>query len=297
MNDRKQHVVKVAHQLFIDKGFQATSIQDILEYSGISKGTFYNYFSSKNELLMAIFKTNYAELDKERNELLIGQNRSDLEIFIKQVEIQLRTNRKNNLISLFEEVMVLNDADLKEYIQQGQLKNISWIYDRLIDIFGEKRKPYLLDSAIMFMGILRENLKYYLRANESNANIGHVVRFSVKRLVKLVDELVESDDQLIQPELFESWLPDCRRPNHAFQKKLHHTIFILKSTFIQNEKQSKSTELLDFIEDELMDSKSPRRFLIESAILSLKTFGRKEIEKDLQQLEQFVEEYFGEASF
>ena len=42
MNDRKLHVVNMAHQLFIEKGFQATSIQDILDYSGISKGTFYN---------------------------------------------------------------------------------------------------------------------------------------------------------------------------------------------------------------------------------------------------------------
>ena len=64
MNDRKQHVVNKAHQLFIDKGFQATSIQDILDYSGISKGTFYNYFSSKNELLIAIFKTIFKKLEQ-----------------------------------------------------------------------------------------------------------------------------------------------------------------------------------------------------------------------------------------
>ncbi|SIC20615.1 Uncharacterised protein [Mycobacteroides abscessus subsp. abscessus] len=31
MNDRKQHVIKMAHQLFIDKGFQATSIQDMMK--------------------------------------------------------------------------------------------------------------------------------------------------------------------------------------------------------------------------------------------------------------------------
>ena len=55
MNDRKQHVVNMAHQLFINKGVQSTSVQDILEYSGISKGTFYNYFSSKHELLIALF--------------------------------------------------------------------------------------------------------------------------------------------------------------------------------------------------------------------------------------------------
>ncbi len=46
MIDRKQHVVNMAHPLFINKGVQSTSVQDILEYSGISKGTFFTYFSS-----------------------------------------------------------------------------------------------------------------------------------------------------------------------------------------------------------------------------------------------------------
>ncbi|WP_246483829.1 TetR/AcrR family transcriptional regulator [Heyndrickxia vini] len=87
MKSRKQHVMTVAHQLFIHKGFQATSIQDILEGSSISKGTFYNYFPSKNELLLAIFADSYNELEKKREKLLIGQNRSDIEIFIKQIEL------------------------------------------------------------------------------------------------------------------------------------------------------------------------------------------------------------------
>ncbi|WP_052137929.1 TetR/AcrR family transcriptional regulator [Heyndrickxia ginsengihumi] len=47
MNDRKQHVMNIARQLFVNNGFQTTSIQEIIEQSGISKGTFYNYFSSK----------------------------------------------------------------------------------------------------------------------------------------------------------------------------------------------------------------------------------------------------------
>ena len=64
MKDRKLHVIKMSHQLFIEKGFLATSIQDILNYSGISKGTFYNYFSSKNELLMELFKSIYIKLEK-----------------------------------------------------------------------------------------------------------------------------------------------------------------------------------------------------------------------------------------
>ncbi|MEH7125423.1 MULTISPECIES: TetR/AcrR family transcriptional regulator [unclassified Bacillus (in: firmicutes)] len=40
MNKQKQHVIDTAHYLFIEKGFQATSIQDILGCRGISRGTF-----------------------------------------------------------------------------------------------------------------------------------------------------------------------------------------------------------------------------------------------------------------
>lgn len=123
MNDRKQHVINVAHQLFIEKGFQATSIQEILEYSGISKGTFYNYFSSKNELLLAIFHSLHEKLEMERNKLLIGQDPSDIEIFIKQIELQMKLNKQNKLFALFEEVFVSNDSEFKDFFKAGTIKS------------------------------------------------------------------------------------------------------------------------------------------------------------------------------
>lgn len=73
MNNRKMHVIQKAHQLFLEKGFQATSIQDILDYSGISKGTFYNYFSSKNELLISIFKTLHEKWNQNAISFLLAR--------------------------------------------------------------------------------------------------------------------------------------------------------------------------------------------------------------------------------
>lgn len=55
MNKRKMHVIDTARELFIKHGYHATSIQDILEASGISKGSFYNYFSTKSELFQSVF--------------------------------------------------------------------------------------------------------------------------------------------------------------------------------------------------------------------------------------------------
>ncbi|HYK72040.1 MAG TPA: TetR/AcrR family transcriptional regulator [Pseudoneobacillus sp.] len=293
MNDRKQRVLKIAHQLFIEKGFQATSIQDILDESGISKGTFYNYFSSKNELLVAIFKSNYEKVQKERDELLIGRDRSEIEIFIKQVELQMISNRENRFISLFEEVMASNDTDLKRLIELARLRNIRWIYERFIDIFGENKKPYLLDSANMFLGILRENIKFYQLANGLHSlNISKVVHYSVNRLIKMVDGLAESGEQLIPPERLDTWFPAKKKCSQAYSKQFHQTITKLKKAIQEHSEHSKYDELLDFVLEELLDSKQPRKFLIESTLASLKMGKALFEKKDLEELDKLVESYF-----
>jgi AcrR family transcriptional regulator len=48
---RKSEILSTAQQLFFQKGFEKTSIQDIIAALGIAKGTFYHYFTSKMDLL------------------------------------------------------------------------------------------------------------------------------------------------------------------------------------------------------------------------------------------------------
>lgn len=287
MKDRKQHVIKMAHQLFIEKGFQATSIQDILEYSGISKGTFYNYFSSKNELLIELIKSIYQKMEKDRNDLLVGQDPSNTEIFIEQIKLQMKTNRTYKLIALFEEVIVSNDEDLKQFIRDGQLRLVRWIYNRFIDIFGVRKKSVLLDCSIMFLGILHHNLRYYALIYDSNTSLHQVVRYSVNRIVKMVNEVSETEEQLINPEALDNLFPCIKNNDQAYQQKLYQTILELKKTLINNDEQIKYIELLDFIQSEILNSKKPRKYLIESALLSLKT-DKAFSEQQLQELERLV---------
>ena len=289
MNDRKLHVIKKSHQLFIDKGFQATSIQDILDYSGISKGTFYNYFSSKNELLIALIKTLYGNMEKERDELLIGNDPSNIEIFIKQVELQLKTNRANRLVSFFEEAYFSNDEELKQFIKNGHLKMIHWLYHRFIDIFGENKKLYLLDLSIMFTGILQHNLKYNSLVHDSNkASINEIVRYSVNRLRKMVEEVTESKEQLLPPEWLENSFNQSKEMEQEFQDQLHQTVLMLKKALTKNDEQTKYIELLDFIQDELTSETRPRKFLIDSAILSLKVAEAPFDKSEFDKLEQLI---------
>lgn len=51
---RKQEILKTAEVLFCQKGYQQTSIQDILNIMNSSKGSFYHHFDSKEALLEGI---------------------------------------------------------------------------------------------------------------------------------------------------------------------------------------------------------------------------------------------------
>ncbi|WP_370224944.1 TetR/AcrR family transcriptional regulator [Cytobacillus sp.] len=288
MNDRKLHVINKAHQLFLDKGFQATSIQDILEYSGISKGTFYNYFSSKNELLMSIFKTLHKKMEDERNKLLIGQDPSSLEVFTQQIELQMNMNRTNKLVALFEEVLVSNDPELKQFIKEGQLRMVDWIFNRFIEIFGEDKKPYLLDCAVMFLGILHHNVKYYTKFFEFSSSINPVVRYSVERIRKVVEEVSFADEYLLKPELIENRF---KQSDHRNVHILCKSILTLKKS-IQQEEQNDCIDLLDFIQEEMVHSKKPRKFLIDSALNTLRSCISFLDAKELENLEILVSACF-----
>ena len=51
---RKREILIAARDLFITKGYDQTSVNDILRIVDIAKGTFYYYFKSKEEVLEAI---------------------------------------------------------------------------------------------------------------------------------------------------------------------------------------------------------------------------------------------------
>ncbi len=52
--ERKNEILDTAEALFFTKGYEKTTINDILNEIGIAKGTFYYYFKSKDEVMDAI---------------------------------------------------------------------------------------------------------------------------------------------------------------------------------------------------------------------------------------------------
>ena len=48
---RKQELLGIAYRLFLSRGYENTSVDDIIDEAGIAKGTYYYYFESKEQTL------------------------------------------------------------------------------------------------------------------------------------------------------------------------------------------------------------------------------------------------------
>jgi AcrR family transcriptional regulator len=55
LEQRKEQILKAALTCFADKGYHQTTMDDIVEEAGISKGGVYWYFDSKKELFLEMF--------------------------------------------------------------------------------------------------------------------------------------------------------------------------------------------------------------------------------------------------
>ena len=64
----KGKIISAAWELFYEQGYDDTTVEEIIERSGTSKGSFYHYFDGKDALLSSLsflFDEEYARLQQE----------------------------------------------------------------------------------------------------------------------------------------------------------------------------------------------------------------------------------------
>lgn len=65
MEDKKTRIYHCGKELFSAQGFKDTNVADITRKAGVSVGTFYNYYASKEKLFMEIFSDENAKLKRQ----------------------------------------------------------------------------------------------------------------------------------------------------------------------------------------------------------------------------------------
>ena len=66
---RPQELLEAALALFVEKGFAATRTEEVAQRAGVSKGTLYLYYPSKEELFKSVVRHNLSSLIAEGQEL------------------------------------------------------------------------------------------------------------------------------------------------------------------------------------------------------------------------------------
>jgi len=67
---RPQELLQAALELFVEKGFSATRSEQVAARAGVSKGTLYLYFPSKQELFKAVVRTRLSALIAEGQQIV-----------------------------------------------------------------------------------------------------------------------------------------------------------------------------------------------------------------------------------
>jgi AcrR family transcriptional regulator len=88
-DNRKLEFLQTALELFYEKGYENTTIQDIIDHLGVSKGAFYHYFKSKEDVIVAIAR---GYTDRAVNIMKTIISRTDLSAVDKLNEILKSVN-------------------------------------------------------------------------------------------------------------------------------------------------------------------------------------------------------------
>ena len=136
----RQAIIKAGIRIFIDKGVSETTVRDIIRSTGLASGTFYNYFNSKEEVLVAIFDDFAKEIGRTvRDDNVEPKNfeeflRIKLTRFFKFVsskpEIFMIMSNNHNLVNNFSintpqiilEIDYLKE-EISDYIKKGVFPN------------------------------------------------------------------------------------------------------------------------------------------------------------------------------
>ena len=96
--DKRLRLVEAACAVFAEKGYASTRVAEIAERAGVGKGTVYEYFSSKEELLFAVFETINADISSRMNDALASRETTEeqlhnvlrlgAEVISEQVDLQ-----------------------------------------------------------------------------------------------------------------------------------------------------------------------------------------------------------------
>ena len=195
---RRSEIIKSAIKLFAEKGFHTTSVQDIVDDTGISKGAFYIYFTSKEALHIAIFQyyfeqmnARFTEIDQEK---LDPREKMKKQLAIPFVEF---SERKEFIKMYLREQSFSINKELREFMEKTQYETLIWHDRSLKAIYGKSIAPYIGDIILMIEGMRNSYLGAML-FHDLHIDANLLPNFLMNRIDDIVDAFERGEKSIIQ---------------------------------------------------------------------------------------------------
>lgn len=244
MEDKKRYIIQCTHQLFKEKGYLDTSIQNILEAADVSKGTFYKYFLSKSDLTLVLLKNLDVQLSTQFSYDFFNQvGETDIE-HTKQLIYQIKKFEKENALRrIMTESVIDKDPALMDFIQQRRQKSLVWLYQCMEHAFGQQF-PHAITDATLFLQALLTNLTKYSFTGVEEISLKKVIDNCFEKLNLCIDymnqqplfkreiifdyQLISNDEEFVNETLqLKKWLHMHYKENKKFELLLNYLDFIL----------------------------------------------------------------------
>ncbi|MCM3783806.1 TetR/AcrR family transcriptional regulator [Neobacillus mesonae] len=107
-----EQILQVSSKLFTEKGYEKTSVQDIIDELGMSKGAIYHHFKSKEDILEAVMKKQFSYAAQMLDDLILNTE---------------APNAREKLIIILEKVVADPDAHSIDEVLSTQIKNPQFV--------------------------------------------------------------------------------------------------------------------------------------------------------------------------
>jgi AcrR family transcriptional regulator len=205
MNKRKA-ILETAVDLFAEHGYNQTSMQQIADSIGISKGSLYSFFQSKEDLIISIYE-HYQQLVFERAFVVgLDGNMPAEERLAKQFQVQFEgiLEYKSYMKMHMRGETAKNSEKLAgmEHRMRGRL--FSWLQHNLQRLYGNRIDPYKWDLMWMTQSIYSSYMMLLI-STDSELRPAELGKHLVRQIMILAEDFFEGkstpllDDEMMKP--------------------------------------------------------------------------------------------------
>ncbi|KKI89190.1 hypothetical protein WQ54_26840 [Bacillus sp. SA1-12] len=279
MKDKEKKIIEAGMSLFAKKGYSATTIQEIVDACGISKGSFYLYFKSKEALLLAAFKYQFQSIQSKLDSLTL-KNLTPRETFIAQLEAQLEEilKHKEFIIMQIREQTIPINSEIEHFIRKVSAEISGFYHESLSKIYGEPINPYIYDLNMILQGIVHSYLKLII-FDKASFDLQRLSNFILKRMDDMAAGFIRSNEEPILTSDYVEQLSELypEPTKEDVLRKIKHA-----KEQVENED---ITITLEVLEGEI-EREKPRTPVIQGMLGNLKN------EPDLEHVKTLIEKFF-----